>query len=306
MTKIFACIFMTAAILLSIASCKANRKNENRTEDSVEENTISIIIPDISEESVTESEEESIESSSHDTDASKNGLSEEDDTSTTNQNKTDSTDIEPSTAPETSGDDNKKVLYAKNYRAIGYGPGEYYPDHLCGENYWNQVIAHYGADSYYHVLILVDSKEYYDFKHSYLDKNMYYHPNNPYVYYPTLSINDYIKEYKWMYENDASTLESFGMDAELHWAFYSREEEKHTQNNPENVFYDYGFIATVRGDVLLNYYKAVNEHRKGGTVFWLKEGHTMQDLYYECEGNWDSVYDAYVAEGPGYMQFSKK
>lgn len=32
----------------------------------------------------------------------------------------------------------------------------------------------------------------------------------------------------------------------------------------------------------------------------------MQDLYYEYEGNSDSVHDVYVAEGPGYMQFSKQ
>ena len=279
------CTVLIASMLFSIIACDA-KTSESKKDLSSEESAVSILSADTSKEFETKDDEESSEEQSLVSDASM-----------------DTPIITPSIAPDSS-DDNDEVLYETIYKPIDYGLDRYYPNLFRCSDFWGKMIHRHGEESYYRVLILIDSQEYYEYKHKYLSDNMYFDPNNTFIYYPRLSLGDYIENYRWMYENDAQTVKSLGIDAEMQWAFYTRESEKRTMSAPDDVFYDYGFVATVRGDVLLGFINTMmNEQKYGGTVLWMKEGHNMQDLYYEYKGNSDSVYNIYVAEGPSYMQF---
>ncbi len=306
------CITLIASMIFSITACGSKDNKNNESYDS-KETSVSYPSADVSEENDLENIAVSSEEQSFG--PTESTQSEEDTTSSFEQSAEqitpppDSVDtpiIKPNTPSESSDSDNDEVLYETIYKAIDYGLDSYYPNLFRCQNFWEKNINRYGTKAYYRVLILIDSKEYYDYKHKYLSDNMHFDPINNYLYYPLLSLADYVESYRWMYEKDAQTIKRLGIDAEMQWAFYTKEDEKRTMDNPDNVFYDYGFVATVRGDVLLNFISTMrSENKYGGTVFWMKEDHNMQELYYEYEGNTDSVYDVYVAEGPGYMQFSR-
>ncbi|MBR6594048.1 MAG: hypothetical protein IKK83_02540 [Clostridia bacterium] len=286
MLKRILSVLLLAALVCSFAACGGETGepvSSNTPTDSVSSDTDALI----DDKSKAESEAENTESTSESND---------------NVEESDTDDkiggyLKPPQGVE--------VIYGDVVPALTNEASVYEPNITYGWKTIFKAVETYGEDSMYCVWIQPDCREFYDYKLNYKINHV--------------SAQEQKESYACMQEMEAELFEKFGIDAQLVWTnlsdslarspdyakavtsfgnmeWLAKEMEKYP-DNPESEFFDYGYIAYVKGAVLMDYLNnkthVTGALPTGGKIALIPEGYTVYEFYAAmllAECGWDVVF----------------